>query len=116
MLWDRAASSHVSAVINEWHLQMWPQSHHETVHPRCGNSDLLTRTFILKRPMSHRREPLSGSISDSQALCREVDIFGGYIRGQQGFSSLDFGVFGVSCLFYLFFISSLALTMLPLFP
>ena len=105
MLWDRAASSHVSAVINEWHLQMWPQSHHETVHPRCGNSDLLTRTFILKRPMSHRREPLSGSISDSQALCREVDIFGGN-RVSHHWTLVSLA----------FFISSLALTMLPLFP
>lgn len=95
----------MSAVINEWHLQMWPQSHHETGHPRCDNSDLLTRTFILKRPMSHRREPFNGSVSDSQALCGEVGIFGGN-RASHHWTlvSLDF------------FISSLALTALPLFP
>lgn len=106
MLCDREAISHVSIVIKEWRLQMWPHSHHETGHPWCDNSDLLTTTFILKHPMSHRHESLQMVLSQITKPCAGRWLY----LGATGFL-----IVGLWC-FLPFLISSLALTTLPLLP
>lgn len=56
MLDARAGRGSESLVINRWHLQIAPQSHHETGHPWRDDSDLFTRTFTLKYSVSHGHE------------------------------------------------------------
>ena len=60
MLDARAGRGSESLVINRWHLQIAPQSHHETGHLWRDDSDLFTRTLTLEYSVSdgHEGKPI----------------------------------------------------------